>query len=313
VGYQNTASGSYSNTFGYANTASTASSTAVGIGLTNSTADSTMIGVGTGFINVLSDGSITSSTGASLTSGGTWTNASSIALKENFTDLDKEALLEKIGQLELQSWNYKSEDASIKHIGPLAEQFYELFGLGGSTNSISTIDPAGLALVGIQALTSKFDWIGEYITRGVDGITGIFTRVQTKELCLDDVCINKDQLQQLLDSQNIDANPVTPPNTTGTTGTSTPPSDPDPTDNGTSTPPVDTTPVDTEPTPDTTPGPDTEPVIEATTDPVVEPTPAPEPTPEPEPDSSPVSQESSSDSESSSQDSSSESSSTPSI
>ena len=252
-----------------------------------------MVGVGSGFIRVLSTGAISSNTGASLTSGGTWTNASSISLKENFTDIDKEELLNKISELDIQSWNYKSEDASIKHIGPLAEQFYDLFGLGGSDKSISTIDPAGLALVGIQALTGKFDWIGEYITKGVDGIIGTFTRVQTKELCLDDVCINKEQLQQLLDSQNISANPITPPSTTGTTGTSTPPSDPDPTDNGTTTPVVDTPPGDTgtTPEPDVTPEPDPQPIVEPTPEPVVEPTPDPEPEPTPEP--SPASEPSS--------------------
>jgi hypothetical protein len=39
----------------------------------------------------------------------------------------------------------------------VAQDFYALFGLGANDTSISTIDPAGVALVGIQGLNRKFE------------------------------------------------------------------------------------------------------------------------------------------------------------
>jgi hypothetical protein len=93
--------------------------------------------------------------GALLSAGGTWTNSSDRNLKENFLALDTATILDKIKQLPVTQWNYKVENAGVKHIGPVAQDFYALFGLGGSDKSISTIDPAGVALLGIQALAEQ--------------------------------------------------------------------------------------------------------------------------------------------------------------
>ncbi len=49
-------------------------------------------------------------------------------------------------------WNDEGEDASIRHMGPAAEDFYAAFGLGGDTTHISKIDPDGVALASIQGL-----------------------------------------------------------------------------------------------------------------------------------------------------------------
>ena len=46
-------------------------------------------------------------------------------------------------------WNYKGSDET--HIGPIAEDFYRIFGVGVDEKSISTIDPSGVALAAIQA------------------------------------------------------------------------------------------------------------------------------------------------------------------
>ncbi len=93
--------------------------------------------------------------GAYLSAGGDWTNASSKDYKENFTTLDSDDVLAKISALPIMRWNYKKETSSITHIGPLAEDFYSAFQVGGSEKNISTIDPAGVALLGIQALNKR--------------------------------------------------------------------------------------------------------------------------------------------------------------
>ncbi|MCY7410754.1 MAG: T9SS type A sorting domain-containing protein [Chitinophagales bacterium] len=92
--------------------------------------------------------------GAYCTTGGTWTNTSSRSLKEDFSFLDKQEILHKINQLEISKWKYKGTENEY-HIGPMAEDFYAAFKVGHDSQSISTIDPAGIALIGIQALNEE--------------------------------------------------------------------------------------------------------------------------------------------------------------
>lgn len=108
-------------------------------------------------ISGLRVGTLESDSGAYLSEGGAWVNASSRELKENFATTSAEEILEKIAALPVYSWNYKAEDSSVVHVGPMAEDFYDAFHLGGENGnkSISTIDPAGIALAGIKALNEK--------------------------------------------------------------------------------------------------------------------------------------------------------------
>ncbi len=92
------------------------------------------------------------SSGAHLTVGGAWTNASDKNAKENFSEVDGAELLEKIEDLPITQWNYKSEDESVTHIGPTAQDFKALFGVGENDKSISTVDPSGIALAAIKEL-----------------------------------------------------------------------------------------------------------------------------------------------------------------
>jgi hypothetical protein len=94
-------------------------------------------------------------TTAILTNGGAWQNASDRNVKENFVDLDNEMILKKVSALPMSEWNYIQESDTVRHIGPMAQDFYAAFGLGGNDKTISTIDPSGVALVAIQALYQK--------------------------------------------------------------------------------------------------------------------------------------------------------------
>jgi len=98
---------------------------------------------------------INTSTGANLDTGGTWNNASDRNLKENFTPVDSQAVLEKVVQLPLTSWNYKAQSARVRHVGPVAQDFYAAFGLGQDDRHISTVDTAGISLAAIQALYAQ--------------------------------------------------------------------------------------------------------------------------------------------------------------
>jgi hypothetical protein len=98
---------------------------------------------------------LTSSTGASLTVGGAWTDNSDRASKENFRNVDGEEVLEKVSQLEITEWNYKAEADEHRHLGPTAQDFHALFGLGTDDKSIATLDEAGVALAAIKELHNR--------------------------------------------------------------------------------------------------------------------------------------------------------------
>jgi hypothetical protein len=75
-------------------------------------------------------------------------------LKNNFEVLDKESILDKIVNLDIERWHYIKDNSNATHIGPIAQDFYEAFKVGDDT-TISTIDPAGIALLGIQQLAAN--------------------------------------------------------------------------------------------------------------------------------------------------------------
>jgi hypothetical protein len=93
--------------------------------------------------------------GAHLTEGGTWTNGSSREFKEDFRELNSQQVLEKIANLSVMKWSFKGTDE--QHVGPVAEDFYDLFGLGvgdpkEDSKYIAASDMAGVSMVAIQEL-----------------------------------------------------------------------------------------------------------------------------------------------------------------
>jgi hypothetical protein len=52
----------------------------------------------------------------------------------------------------ITSWSYKAESPSVRHIGPMAQDFYKAFGLGLDDKHITTIDEGGVALAAIKGL-----------------------------------------------------------------------------------------------------------------------------------------------------------------
>ena len=93
--------------------------------------------------------------GGAFCNGTNWVNASDANSKENFRPIDAQDLLNKLAQLEITEWNYRGEGENTRHIGPTAQDFYKLFGIGNDDKSISTIDPAGISLVAIKELYKK--------------------------------------------------------------------------------------------------------------------------------------------------------------
>jgi len=92
----------------------------------------------------------TDGNGAYLTEGGTWTNTSSRTKKEDFSEINGTDLMQKLKALRIHKWKYINSEEY--HIGPVSEDFYDLFGLGTDDKGISTVDPAGISLAAIKEL-----------------------------------------------------------------------------------------------------------------------------------------------------------------
>lgn len=93
---------------------------------------------------------------ATLSNGGTWTNASSRAFKEGFAAVDPIAVLERVIALPITTWTYRGSAEGL-HMGPMAEDFKASFGLAGDGRSIGTVDADGVALAAIQGLHQKLE------------------------------------------------------------------------------------------------------------------------------------------------------------
>ena len=60
-------------------------------------------------------------------------------------------------ELPITSWSFKGDDAAARHMGPMAQDFFQAFGLGVDELHISTLDANGVALAAIQGLKSESD------------------------------------------------------------------------------------------------------------------------------------------------------------
>jgi hypothetical protein len=78
--------------------------------------------------------------------------SSSRDTKKNLETAAAAELLAQLAELEIFTWSYKDDPADARHVGPVAEDFYERFGLGHDNKHISPSDTAGLALAAIQRL-----------------------------------------------------------------------------------------------------------------------------------------------------------------
>jgi hypothetical protein len=98
------------------------------------------------------------SAGVTLAPGaGSWTSLSDRNMKENFKAVNSREILKSVLKLPISTWNYKTQDASIRHIGAMAQDFSSAFKVGEDNKHISTIDPDGVAFAAIQGLNAEMN------------------------------------------------------------------------------------------------------------------------------------------------------------
>jgi len=84
-----------------------------------------------------------------------WTCASSRTLKENYLAVDGEDVLARIRTLPVTTWNMIGGDRTVRHLGPVAEDFYAAFGLGLGETTIGLGDIDGVNLAAAKALEAR--------------------------------------------------------------------------------------------------------------------------------------------------------------
>ncbi len=111
--------------------------------------------------------------------GGGWSVVSDVNVKEHFRDWAAEDVLSGIARMPVREWNYKTQDASIRHMGPTAQDFHAAFGLGESNLRINTIDADGVALAAVKALEMRTRELNERLTRENDELRARLARLES--------------------------------------------------------------------------------------------------------------------------------------
>ena len=84
----------------------------------------------------------------------TWASASDRALKTEVASISDAAMLDKVAALPISTWSYLSE-RGVRHVGPMAQDFYAAFGVGEDNKHITSIGEDGVALAAIKALHAQ--------------------------------------------------------------------------------------------------------------------------------------------------------------
>jgi len=82
---------------------------------------------------------------------GAWSNLSDRNAKTDLVALDPQRVLAKVAALPVDEWSYRTE-GDVRHVGPMAQDFYAAFKVGEDDRHITSVDEDGVALAAIKAL-----------------------------------------------------------------------------------------------------------------------------------------------------------------
>jgi len=171
IGLQNSASGQFSVAIGKnARTANRQGSVVLGDGCAGFSSDSVyptannqFVARGCGGVKFFTNQGLTA--GVELAAGGSgWSAVSDRNRKENFLAVSGEELLARLRGVPVSTWNYKTQDRSIRHMGPMAQDLFAAFGLGESDRMINSVDIDGVNLAGVQAVAARTDQLRAQVT-----------------------------------------------------------------------------------------------------------------------------------------------------
>lgn len=105
--------------------------------------------VGTGQLEMKLDSA------GNLTITGQYLQSSDRNVKHGIESIDGADVLTRLERLPLSEWSYNADPEGVRHIGPMAQDFYAVFGLGSDETKIAPGDMAGVSLAAIKALNEQ--------------------------------------------------------------------------------------------------------------------------------------------------------------
>lgn len=87
---------------------------------------------------------------------GSWSSVSDSTKKKNIQSQDPESMLLLSRNVPVYYWSYKTQDGVV-HVGPMAQDFYRVYGFGENETTIVCADMDGIILICIQGIQQRID------------------------------------------------------------------------------------------------------------------------------------------------------------
>jgi hypothetical protein len=132
-------------------------------------------------------------------SSGAWSSVSDRNMKENFGPVNGEDLLKALESVPVSTWTYKNAPSDIRYMGPMAQDFYQAFKLGGPDSlGIKTINIDGVNLAAIQALSKRT----EKITDLEQKLTNSEEKIEAQDKEIDELRREIEEIKAILRKNN---------------------------------------------------------------------------------------------------------------
>ncbi|MCJ0903649.1 tail fiber domain-containing protein [Rhodococcus sp. ARC_M6] len=92
-----------------------------------------------------------------------------------------EDVLERLCTLHISTWTYGFDHESVRHLGPMAQDFAATFGLGSNNRQIAVVDANGVCMASIQALQRRLLALEAEVARLNDQLAENRKSVTTKD------------------------------------------------------------------------------------------------------------------------------------
>jgi hypothetical protein len=114
--------------------------------------DISRVGTGVPELQVQGNGDVRMDSGEAFAQS--FNTVSSRTRKTDFKEVEHEAILDKLSALSVTRWRYKADSSEGEHIGPTAEEFQALFGIGDGKH-LNLVDTTGIAFAAIKGLRQE--------------------------------------------------------------------------------------------------------------------------------------------------------------
>ncbi|MBU8934173.1 MAG: hypothetical protein KOO62_09230 [candidate division Zixibacteria bacterium] len=145
---------------------------------------------------------IQTNTGASLTTGGVWTNFTPPKSRGQRTPVDGHKVLGLLDQLPIERWTEEPNGSTV-HVSPSAEEFNHLFGVGTDDESLASLDLSGIALAAIKELNQKMQeqqLLATELQQSIQEQQLLATELKDKDLRIEQLEMRLTQMEAMMET-----------------------------------------------------------------------------------------------------------------